>query len=232
MADGATSVQRYDRDQLAPYQEVLVRWVAAAPHVLELGPSTGYMSQAMRDTHSHVTAVEVDRDALRVLADRADVALWGDLDRLETVDHLAGSHYDVVVLADVLEHLRDPAAVLRAVHGWLGPGGRVLVSMPNVAYWRVRADLARGRWTTTRTGILDETHLRFFTRATAEQLFTGAGLAVVRWQSVWWEVPFDHRVRTRAAWAWPVKERLNAALRHRRPEVFASQFLWELTPAD
>ena len=87
----------------------------------------------------------------------------------------AGS-YDLVVLADVLEHLADPVAALRRASGWSKPGGAILVSVPNVAHWRARLTLARGRWPAEDSGTFDSSHLRWFTRASLAALLADAGL--------------------------------------------------------
>jgi len=82
--------------------------------------------------------------------------------------------FDLVVLADVLEHLPDPLRVLRSVHSLLNPGARIVISVPNVAHVSVRAQLFFGRFHYSTRGILDSTHLRFFTRRTVTDLLTDA----------------------------------------------------------
>jgi 2-polyprenyl-3-methyl-5-hydroxy-6-metoxy-1,4-benzoquinol methylase len=95
-------------------------------------------------------------------------------------DALAGraERYDLVTFNDVLEHVVDPLEVLRATVPLLTEGGRVLAAIPNVGYAPVVLDLARNRWEYTDEGILDRTHLRFFTRATCIGLFEDAGFEV------------------------------------------------------
>jgi SAM-dependent methyltransferase len=88
--------------------------------------------------------------------------------------------FDVVVCADVLEHLEDPAAVLARVRKWLSPGGLLLVSLPNVANVAVRLSLLAGRFEYAEAGILDRTHLRFFTRRSARRLVEAAGFRIRR----------------------------------------------------
>jgi 2-polyprenyl-3-methyl-5-hydroxy-6-metoxy-1,4-benzoquinol methylase len=95
--------------------------------------------------------------------------------------HLLG--YDTLVFGDVLEHVREPLEVLRRFLPWLKPGGRVLISLPNVAAWPVRLALLFGNFEYASKGILDSTHLRFFTRASAIRLVREAGLRVVRVRS-------------------------------------------------
>jgi 2-polyprenyl-3-methyl-5-hydroxy-6-metoxy-1,4-benzoquinol methylase len=91
--------------------------------------------------------------------------------------------YDRLLFLDVLEHLPNPSELLRESRRLLHPGGRALVSIPNVAHWSVRKELLLGRWEYQDTGLLDRTHLRFFTLDSAEELFIAAGWEI-RWKSV------------------------------------------------
>jgi 2-polyprenyl-3-methyl-5-hydroxy-6-metoxy-1,4-benzoquinol methylase len=88
--------------------------------------------------------------------------------------------FDVVVCADVLEHLEEPAAVLARVRSWISPGGALFVSLPNVANVAVRLALLAGRFEYAEAGILDRTHLRFFTRRSARRLVEEAGFRIRR----------------------------------------------------
>jgi 2-polyprenyl-3-methyl-5-hydroxy-6-metoxy-1,4-benzoquinol methylase len=102
---------------------------------------------------------------------------------------------DCLVFADVLEHMTDPWDVL---HRWtqaLTPDGSVIISLPNVAHHSVLRPLCQGHWRYQTTGVLDRTHLRFFTRDTAIELMESAGLSVVRAERV---LDFPHRDR----WEW------------------------------
>ena len=124
--------------------------------------------------------------------------------------------YDTLLFLDVLEHLVDPHAVLVASRALLRPGGTALVSLPNVAHWSLRAGLLRGDWTYREHGLLDRTHLRFFTQSTAAELVQEAGWSV-RWRS--------------AAVGDPPLVRLAPERRRhleRWPSLFAVQFLLEI----
>ncbi len=123
------------------------------------------------------------------------------LDRVYRVDlshsqeGLPAHAYDLVLCLDVLEHMQDPWAALKRIHTLLGAHGTLVVSLPNVRNFRVVLPLLlRGRWNYARTGLLDITHLRFFTKATALELLEGAGFRVERlislsrqpYSKVWW----------------------------------------------
>jgi SAM-dependent methyltransferase len=147
----------------------------------------------------------------------------------------AGGDFDVVVLADVLEHTVTPARVLAEVRGRLAPGGTVLVSIPNFAHWYPRLRVAAGRFDYDRRGILDRGHVRFFTDRSFRRLAADAG----------------YRIRTRGVTGLPIEvaERGGAAGRsglggvgdvvgrvdrfaaRQWPTMFGYQLLYELVPA-
>ena len=87
--------------------------------------------------------------------------------------------FDIVSFNDVLEHIVDPWATLEAVKGWLSPSGVVLAAIPNVQWLPVVIGLVMGRWDYEETGILDRTHVRFFTRKTIMDMFAGCGYEVL-----------------------------------------------------
>lgn len=126
--------------------------------------------------------------------------------------------YDALLFLDVLEHLMNPCQVLAASRELLRPGGRALVSIPNVAHWSLRYELLKGSWRYRDNGLLDRTHLRFFTKSTALELAREAG----------WEATWEH-----AAVGQPPLIRLSESrlrILKRWPTLFAVQFLLELCP--
>ena len=86
--------------------------------------------------------------------------------------------YDLVVFNDVLEHVNDPWSMLKEAKRVLSPGGSILAAIPNIAFLPVIVRLARGRWDYTDEGTLDRTHVRFFTLATAREMFEDVGLVI------------------------------------------------------
>ena len=142
--------------------------------VLDLGCASGGLLALLRPRAGHLAGLELSATAARAAAQIADVVVQGALEDAD-LPFEAGS-FDLVVLADVLEHLADPAATLRRAAGWARPGGAILLSVPNVAHWRARLTLARGRWPAEESGTFDATHLRWFTRASVAELLDGAGL--------------------------------------------------------
>lgn len=154
------------RDRLEANKRQLVEWTAPGSCVLEFGCATGYMTRILRDERAcRVTGFEYSAAAAEQAVRFCEDLIVGDIEDASLWERLRGP-YDVVMFADVLEHLRDPAAVLRRCHGLLAPGGALLVSIPNIAHHTVRWNLLRGRFDYTESGLLDDSHLRFFTRRT------------------------------------------------------------------
>jgi 2-polyprenyl-3-methyl-5-hydroxy-6-metoxy-1,4-benzoquinol methylase len=148
--------------------------------VLELGCSAGHVTQALAGQGCSVVGIEYDEKAAKAAEEWAEEVIVTDLfDPANLAKAVAGREFDVVYAGDVLEHLPDPAGVLTECRKALGPGGTVVVSLPNVAHVDVKLALLAGRFEYRDFGLLDRTHLRFFTRASIGQLFEEAGLQVV-----------------------------------------------------
>ena len=156
--------------------------VTPGSRVLEFGCSTGYMSKVLRDRlGATVVGVELNATAAEQAQAFCDRVLVGDAEELDLEAELGGERFDAILFADVLEHLREPAALLRRVRPLVAEGGSVVASIPNIAHASVRLALLGGSWRYREQGLLDETHLRFFTREGIEDLFEGSGYVVTHW---------------------------------------------------
>ena len=143
------------------HDTVLALTADAAPgRVLDIGCSGGQLSQLFRSRGHHVTGVDMIEHP--ETAGRLDVFMQADLD--QELPAGIGDGYDIVVVADVLEHLRDPDKLLRQIAGVLDTGGRLLISVPNFGHWYPRLRAMFGIFDYDQRGILDKTHLRFYTR--------------------------------------------------------------------
>jgi 2-polyprenyl-3-methyl-5-hydroxy-6-metoxy-1,4-benzoquinol methylase len=158
---------------------LMLRLVGRDRHVLDVGCATGYLGEALMAQGCRVSGVEYDPEA----ADRAkavlDEVLVADLETTDLVEHFGAGTFDVVVLGDVLEHLRDPTRLLRACVPLLSEQGSVVISIPNVAHAALRLALLQGRWTYSDRGLLDRTHVQLFTRRTLMEMIASAGLVAV-----------------------------------------------------
>jgi 2-polyprenyl-3-methyl-5-hydroxy-6-metoxy-1,4-benzoquinol methylase len=149
------------------------------PVVLDVGCGGGALGEAIRSRGYEVWGIEVHPEAVRLAADRLDGVVAADLNDLPKVRALLGDRrFDALIFSDVLEHVYDPFTRLKEYLEFLKPGGRVLVSLPNVAVWASRLSLLVGRFEYSDTGIMDRTHVRFFTFRSAKRLVTAAGLEI------------------------------------------------------
>lgn len=164
------------------FQELLDLFRPEDRLVLDVGCGAGANARRLRErgirTHG-VTVSELEREAAAREMERVVVANI-ECDDLDYAD----GHFDALLLSHVLEHLVDPTAALRRLTRLLRPGGRAYVALPNLAYWRQRLLLLAGRFEYTDTGVMDRTHLRFFTYVTAQRLIGEAGLRLVNARAV------------------------------------------------
>jgi SAM-dependent methyltransferase len=157
----------------------VVNFVPPGSRVLELGPATGYMSHAFAGRDCKVVGIEFDPEMAERAAAFCERMIVGDLDRLDLEAELGDDRFDAIVSADVIEHLKDPLGALRRLRPFLKERGRFVISIPNVAHGSVRLALLSGRFQYGDWGLLDSTHLRFFTRETFERTLDEANLDLV-----------------------------------------------------
>lgn len=152
-------------------------------NVLELGAASGYITRALVAQSCVVTAVEYDPVAGQDLHGVAEEVLIADLNDPTALAGLSPG-YDVVLAGDVLEHLLDPQQVLNSAVRLLAPGGRVVISLPHVGHVDLRLSLLQGRWRYSDSGLLDETHIRFFTLTSVLETVARAGLVITEMKRV------------------------------------------------
>lgn len=149
--------------------ELLALVPGTARSILEIGCGAGRLGAALKDRQPcQITGVETNPLAAEAARKRLDRVIVGDIETLEP--DFAPHEFDAVICGDVLEHLREPGRILRRIHQWLKPGGALAASIPNVAHRTVIANLLAGNWNYEPAGLLDATHLRFFTRSAIERL--------------------------------------------------------------
>jgi 2-polyprenyl-3-methyl-5-hydroxy-6-metoxy-1,4-benzoquinol methylase len=146
---------------------------------LEIGCGAGANLREIKNRFPacHTTGVELRGDAAQSAArsGRVDQVIEADVLSREQVDFALGS-FDLVICSHVLEHFAQPEQVLARVRGWLAPGGQLLVALPNVRHLSVLLDLIwRGDFRYQPGGILDHTHLRFYTKKSATRFLSDCG---------------------------------------------------------
>jgi 2-polyprenyl-3-methyl-5-hydroxy-6-metoxy-1,4-benzoquinol methylase len=194
--------------------------------VLEVGPATGYITEALNNRGCRVTAIEKDTAVAEITAKLCERMIIGDVEQIDFAADFAGEEFDVVIFGEVLEHLVDPQSVLAQAACILQPKGYVVASVPNIAHGSIRLALLGGEFRYTELGLLDRTHLRFFTRTSLEDLFREAGYSIRVWRRIIVD-PFATELQLSET---DYPARLVASLRE-DPESITYQFVVKAYPA-
>lgn len=151
--------------------------------VLEIGCGSGFTTERLARMGCRVTAVELVREAAQKASPFCEQLLVGDIER-GALERIQG-RFDHILFGDVLEHLTSPGNLLRELRDFLEPDGCVLASIPNIAHYSARLSLLLGRFEYQQQGILDSTHLRFFTHSSVQRLFSSSGYRVTSLEAVY-----------------------------------------------
>ena len=211
------------------------RWLARRPasRILDLGCSDGSLAARLGALGHEVVGVDLTEHK----GVREKLADFFEADLEQGIPDDVGGDYDVVLCADVLEHVRSPEHLLGEIRDRLAPGGTLIASIPNFGHWYPRTRVAVGRFDYDARGILDRGHVRFFTKRSFTQTVERNGWAVQRSEAT--GLPFDVVDRGAAETTAgdeashtgrSVVGRLDRVAVNLRPQLFAYQFLFELAP--
>jgi 2-polyprenyl-3-methyl-5-hydroxy-6-metoxy-1,4-benzoquinol methylase len=151
--------------------------IPSGTDVLDVGCHTGRFGACLKEKGCRVTGIELNADAVTRAKLVLDDVHWASAEDPVTFKELE-KRYDVILFLDVLEHCRRPEEVLKLAQHALTQRGFVIASIPNIANWWVRKNLLFGKFEYESSGIMDETHLRFYTIDTARKLFHEAGYKI------------------------------------------------------
>lgn len=151
---------------------------SSAKVVLEVGCSSGHFGEAIKEkANAEVWGIEPYERFGKLAVDKLDKVFISSVEA--AVDHLPDKYFDVIYFNDVLEHLLDPYSVLEKIKGKLKDNGKIISSIPNIRYFRTFFKLLlKGEWDYTDEGILDRTHVRFFTKKSILKMYENAGYTV------------------------------------------------------
>ena len=221
-AAATPSVYAFKDDLYSSHRQLLrLAGAGGGRRLLDVGAADGFLARRFAGQGWRGTAIEQDPTLAAQAAAHCEAVAVCDLNG--PLPELEG-RFDAIVYADVLEHLAQPGAVFRRLNQLLTPEGRLFVSMPNVAHLWIRLMLLSGRFDYADRGIMDRTHLRFFTRNTFRRFLEEHGMAISSLVPV--PVPLFLAVPERFHGAWlRGLHRLNAAGARCWPTGLAYQFV-------
>ncbi len=184
-AEGARHLYDYPVDPTSDTAPARVcRMVGSGKKVLEIGAGPGSITRLLTAQGNRVTALEVDETAIPFLRRHCERVVSADLNRPEWTNDFGDERFDVVIAADVIEHLSDPWATLGRMKALVAEGGVIVVSVPHAAHACILACLLHEDVEYRDWGLLDRTHIRFFGLKNLDAMFGAAGLKLVRGEFV------------------------------------------------
>ena len=221
----------YPRDPtLADLNEthrLVVEGIPPGSRVLELGCATGYMGKVLaREKDCQVVGLEIDAEAITQCEGTYERTVVANLSDPNSIDWEALGDFDAIIASAVLEHIVDPETVLRLAASQLRSPGVVVVNLPNIAHWTIRKELLLGHWVYTDYGILDRTHLRFYTPQSARELFHVCNLHVDRIRYTYGPRPFP----LKAASVFLGGRRFRDSVCERYPALFGQEMVIRAQP--
>lgn len=159
--------------------------------VLDVGCGTGNLGAAIEDRGITVYGIEAFPEAAKKAESKLSHVFCGDIE--SAILPYESEQFDCMLFGDVLEHLVDPWSVLKKLRPYVKKDGTVLACIPNVGHISVVLELLAGKWTYRDAGLMDQTHLRFFTREETLSLFKAAGYEVKRIEAIRVDHPSYHR---------------------------------------
>ena len=175
-----SKINYYDhiRDDLIPL-------VSGCPErILDIGCGKGYTARLFKERFQakYVAGIEIDPEAAEIARHTIDDVYVINLD--EKPIPFQANTFDLIILADIIEHLREPEKLLSQIHKIIKTEGQVIVCIPNVRNWRILWMLVlKSEWKYENEGIMDKTHLRFYTKKSATRLFSESGFIIERYNS-------------------------------------------------
>lgn len=207
----------------------IIKRIPRYAQVLELGCGDGSMSRLMRDCcQAHIIGVDHNPDIVWQAQRYCDYVFTEDLDDPHSLDALEGEKFDVITLVDVLEHLKHPEALLKRLQPLLLDEGQILLSIPNIAHASVRLELLNGHFDYEKAGILDTTHLKFFTLKSIQATLAKVGYTLQDVDYTWHDLPDEVIARYLQAAGLDVTPQ--ALAKFHEPDAIAYQFILAASP--
>jgi methionine biosynthesis protein MetW len=213
---------RYDKFNRNDFEShmLALNLIDAGSRVLDIGCATGYFAKELLKKNCETWGIDNDKLAVNKAIKYCKKAFLVNIDDKKNLP-VPKKYFDYIILLDVIEHLLHPEMILEKVKPHLKKGGKIIVSVPNIAHASVRWSLLRGEFNYTTTGILDKTHLHFFTKDSLKNVLKKAGYKIIKLSPTngMCKVPFLGKITDRLPSSWQYK------IACKNPTLFSFQFI-------
>ncbi len=188
--------------------------------VLDIGCATGYFAKELSKKNCETWGVDCDEVAVKKASKYCKKVIARNVDEVKTLP-FPKNYFDYVIILDVIEHLLHPENILEIIKPYLKEDGKIIVSVPNIAHASIRWMLAKGEFEYTSTGILDKTHLHFYTKKSFEEILKKAKYKILKLSPTngMCKVPFLYKITDRLPASWQYKIACS------QPTLFGFQFI-------
>ncbi len=146
--------------------------------VLDVGCASGFLAERLKnEKQCTVVGIEFNPELANQARTYCKEVFSGDVEEIDI--RYPEDYFDTIIFGDILEHTKDPKKVIMRYKKYVTKDGRIIISLPNIAFWSIRLNLLFGRFDYREKGILDKTHLRFFTIKSAQRLIRDCGLKIL-----------------------------------------------------
>ena len=177
MNELGVSMSKYDYFNTNPYSvhQKIIHFVGQNKLVLDVGCSEGLLSKKMKENNCSVVGIEQDKEAAQIAKEYCQDLIIGDVETID-LNTKYENYFDILIFADILEHLKEPSDVLKRFKKYLKDDGCLIISLPNISNWKIRLQMLLGNFEYNEYGILDNGHIRFFNEKSTKKMINECGL--------------------------------------------------------
>ena len=173
------NMSKYDFFNTNPYSvhQKIINFVGEDKLILDVGCSEGLLSKKMKENNCSVVGIEKDKEAAQIADEYCQDLIIGDVESID-LDTKYENYFDILIFADILEHLKEPSDVLKRFKKYLKDDGCLIISLPNISNWKIRLQMLFGNFEYNESGILDNGHIRFFNEKNMKKMIDEAGYEI------------------------------------------------------
>lgn len=189
-------------------------------NILDIGCASGYLGKYIKSKYKSIpiTGLDNNKEDIKIAKKNLDEALIFNLESDIFPERFKKNKFDVVILADILEHLINPEKLLQNLHQIITSNSTLIISIPNIVHQSTIINLINRKWEYTDTGILDKTHLKFFSRQSICQLLKQNGFVIEK-------IDFTTKKESLSFWQKPFRFYLT------HPDFLAYQYIIKAKPS-